>query len=91
MFSKHLHRRDNILFMATSAKFTVQDSLKAFLRESVCVRICTKCEVQALIIRKMITRPIILHLSCPSQDWERNLDLPHFLEKELVIEKLCMI
>ena len=30
VFSEHLHRIDNILFMATSAKFTVQDSLKAF-------------------------------------------------------------
>ena len=91
VFSEHLHRRDNILFMATSAKFNVQDSLKAFLRESVRVRICTICEVQTLIVRETIKHPIILHLSYPSQDWEGNLDLPHFLEKELVIEKLCMI
>ena len=83
-----IHKRDNIAFMPRSSKFTVHDSIGHFLSDTVRNRSCDKCMLPCTIFRETIIHPYILHLSYPFLGKGVKVDLPHFVDEELLIEEV---
>jgi hypothetical protein len=81
-----VYNRENISFMARSLKFSVQDCLDTYIEDSLRETICETCGTKNALRRKTIIHPTILHLLYPTADKNGHLDIPVFLEKEIVLD-----
>ena len=81
-----IYYRDSVAFMARSCKFSVQESLDTYVDDSVRTVICETCEEKKTIRRETMTHPTILHLLYPTEDKNGVVDIPVFLEEEIVLD-----
>jgi hypothetical protein len=84
----YIHKRDNVLFLMRSSKFTVQESIDAVLSESTLTRVCENCMIPCTILRESLLHPIILHLSYPFGGVGVVVDMPTFIEEVVIVEEI---